>query len=36
LAEARVKEIMVKVFHIVGVRSPTADEYRDKLVRLLY
>lgn len=36
LAESRVKEIMVKIFHIIGVRSPTADEYRDKLVRLLY
>lgn len=36
LAEARVKKIMVKIFHIVGVRSPMADEYRDKLVRLLY
>jgi putative thioredoxin len=36
LATAAVKEAMVKIFHIIGVRSPLADEYRDKLSRLLY
>jgi putative thioredoxin len=36
LAAARVREVMVKIFHAVGVRSPLADEYRDKLARLLY
>jgi putative thioredoxin len=32
----RVREVMVKVFHVIGVRSSLADEYRDKLVRVLY
>src|SRR5262249_45918397 len=36
LAATLVREVMVKVFHAVGVRSPLADEYRDKLPRLLY
>jgi putative thioredoxin len=36
LAAAKVREVMVKVFHAVGVRSPLADDYRDKLSRLLY
>ncbi len=36
LAAARVRELMVKIFHVVGVRSPLADEYRDKLTRVLY
>jgi putative thioredoxin len=36
LAGAQVRETMVQVFHIIGVRSPLADEYRDKLTRLLY
>jgi putative thioredoxin len=36
LATAKVREVMVKVFYAVGVRSPLADEYRDKLSRLLY
>jgi putative thioredoxin len=36
LAASKVKEAMVKVFHIIGVRSDLADEYRDKLTRLLY
>jgi putative thioredoxin len=36
LAGTQVKEAMVQVFHVVGVRSPLADEYRDKLSRLLY
>jgi putative thioredoxin len=36
LAAAKVREVMVKIFHVVGVRSPLADEYRDKLSRVLY
>lgn len=36
LAQSKVKEVMVKVFQVIGVRSELADEYRDKLTRLLY
>lgn len=36
LAASTVKETMVRIFHVVGVRSPLADEYRDKLTRMLY
>lgn len=36
LARDRVREAMVRIFHVVGVRSELADEYRDKLSRLLY
>jgi putative thioredoxin len=36
LARARVRELMVKIFYVIGARSPLADEYRDKLSRLLY
>jgi putative thioredoxin len=36
LAGSRVKEAMVKVFQVVGVRNELADEYRRKLTRLLY
>jgi len=36
LAGTRVKEAMVKVFQLVGNRSPLADEYRAKLTSLLY
>lgn len=36
LASSSVREAMVKVFQIVGVRSALADEYRDKLTALLY
>jgi putative thioredoxin len=36
LARAKVREAMVRIFHVVGVRSELADEYRDKLSRLLY
>jgi putative thioredoxin len=36
LAAAKVREVMVKVFHAVGVRSPLADEYRARLAQLLY
>lgn len=31
-----VRELMVKIFEIIGVRSDLADEYRDKLRSLLY
>jgi putative thioredoxin len=36
LAQTKVKDAMVKIFHIIGVRSDLADEYRDKLTRILY
>jgi putative thioredoxin len=36
LAEGEAKDLMVEIFHVVGVRSPIADEYRTKLTRLLY
>jgi putative thioredoxin len=36
LATSRVRETMVKIFRVVGVRSPLADEYRDKLAAILY
>ncbi len=36
LAAGKVRETMVKVFHAIGVRSPLADEYREKLQTLLY
>lgn len=36
LAEGEAKELMVEIFHAIGVRSPLADEYRTKLTRLLY
>ncbi len=36
LAEGEAKELMVEIFHVVGVRSPLADDYRTKLTRLLY
>lgn len=36
LAGTRVKETMVNVFHLVGNRSPLADEYRSRLTALLY
>jgi putative thioredoxin len=36
LASTKVKEAMVKVFHLVGVRSPLADDYRARLTSLLY
>jgi putative thioredoxin len=36
LARSKVREVMVKIFYAVGVRSALADEYRDKLARLLY
>jgi putative thioredoxin len=36
LIASRVKETMVKIFFVVGVRSEIADMYRDKLTKLLY
>jgi putative thioredoxin len=36
LASTRVREAMVKVFQIVGNRSPLADDYRARLTSLLY
>jgi putative thioredoxin len=36
LAEGEVKDLMVSIFHAVGVRSPLADDYRTRLTRLLY
>ena len=36
LAEGEAKDLMVEIFHAVGVRTPLADDYRTKLTRLLY
>src|SRR5262249_11693062 len=36
LGSSKVREAMVEVFLIVGVRSELADEYRDRLARVLY
>jgi putative thioredoxin len=36
LAASKVREAMVNVFQVIGVRSAMADEYRDKLAALLY
>jgi putative thioredoxin len=36
LGRGPVRELMVKVFEIVGVRSELADKYRDKLRAMLY
>jgi putative thioredoxin len=36
VAADKVRPVMVKVFYAVGVRSPLADEYRDRLAQLLY
>ena len=36
LAEGEAKDLMVEIFHAVGVRSPLADDYRTQLTRLLY
>jgi putative thioredoxin len=36
LASAKVREVMVKVFQVVGMRSALAEEYRDKLRMVLY
>jgi putative thioredoxin len=36
LATSIVRETMVKIFFVVGVRSELADKYRDKLTAILY
>jgi putative thioredoxin len=36
LAASAIREVMVKIFQVIGVRSPLADEYRNKLSGLLY
>ncbi|HZT79202.1 MAG TPA: thioredoxin [Gemmataceae bacterium] len=36
LAKKEVREAMLKVFQVVGVRSDLADDYRDRLRQLLY
>jgi putative thioredoxin len=36
LARGQAREAMVEIFHVIGVRDPLADEYRNKLARLLY
>jgi putative thioredoxin len=36
LAKGPVKEVMVKIFHLLGSQSELADEYRGKLAALLY
>jgi len=36
LANARVREAMVKVFQVIGLRSEMAEAYRDKLRAVLY
>ena len=36
LASSKVREAMVKVFHIIGDKSPLANDYREKLSTLLY
>jgi putative thioredoxin len=36
LAASRIRETMVKIFFVIGVRSDLADSYRDKLTSMLY
>ena len=36
LASTKVRDAMVKIFFVIGVRSELADAYRDKLTALLY
>ena len=36
LATSKVRETMVKIFFVIGVRSELADSYRDKLTAMLY
>jgi putative thioredoxin len=36
LAMGSAREKMVEIFHIIGDRSPMADEFREKLSGLLY
>jgi hypothetical protein len=32
---AKVREVMVNIFNVIGVRSALADDYREKLTTLL-
>ena len=36
LAKEKVRELMVRIFYLIGARSPLANEYRRRLSRLLY
>jgi putative thioredoxin len=36
LGRGKVKELMVKIFDVIGARSPEADQYRKKLQLMLY
>lgn len=36
LGSKDVRELMVEIFHILGIRSPIADDYRDRLQKMLY
>jgi putative thioredoxin len=36
LGRGPVRELMVKIFEIIGVRSELADKYRDQLRAILY
>lgn len=36
LGRNKVKDTMVKIFQVIGARSELADEYRDKLQKVLY
>jgi putative thioredoxin len=36
LAGGPIREVMVNIFHIIGVRSELSDEFRDRLKDLLY
>ena len=34
--QGKVKELMVRLFHMIGVRSELAEEYRNKLSAVMY
>ena len=36
LGSQAVRERMVEIFHVIGMRSDVADDYRDRLQKLLY
>lgn len=36
LATDKVREAMVRIFRVIGMRSALADDYRDKLAKVLY
>ncbi len=36
LCKEKVREAMVNIFKIIGVRNPLSDEYRSKLAKILY